>query len=293
MLRHIPITLLVVVFLSGFAYAQSQPTPNPQAISGPSQANGQKTDESPRSSERGTEQMPFVIKIQNGPNENESVANKENENKHIENEGRLVNFTKQLAIATDELVRATQRLFYATAALVATTAFALWIGGLQYCQIKRTNEQAKVSERAYVFAKVMLKQELIHTPSGNSISPICVRFVNRGKSPAMIEKIRAYPVLAATAPNELTCTADSERTLPKGLAIASDRMWEEEVDVRISNKEWGRIEGLELFVYVVGLIEYKDIHGDKHETGFCWHYRNHRGKSEFIISPKTDLNHHN
>jgi len=75
-------------------------------------------------------------------------------------------------------------------------------------------------ERAYVLAKVRLKSPLISNPSG-AVNELTVSFPNRGRTPAMITKIRVYVLIQDEPPRELLeIFPGSDQALPQGLAIA-------------------------------------------------------------------------
>jgi hypothetical protein len=145
-------------------------------------------------------------------------------------------------------------------------------------------------ERAYVFVEVKLKEPLVTTPSGNAGSPVSVCYRNHGKTPAVIIKLRAYPLIEERPPKALLKFPGSENEVSPGLVIGANEPYWGTVTCHISNTEMGEIDRLEKALFIVGRIEYKDVLGCRRKTGFCWQYRHHMQQASFIISPNTELN---
>jgi len=199
------------------------------------------------------------------------------------------------------------RLKITDSLLAAFTFLLVLIGGWQGIQLKRTVDVTKIAaraaqdaaealpkiERAYVFAKVKLEMGLLMTPSGTAKSSMMVHFPNRGKTPAMLTKIRAYAVIQKETPIALRPPQDDEREYPEGMVIKADGMLDQPVTIGISQTEFGEMERKEKTLFCLGRIEYDDVLGDHRETGFCWHFVPRLGGTgTFEITPKTKLNYY-
>jgi len=85
----------------------------------------------------------------------------------------------------------------------------------------------------------------------------------------------------------------AQRTLPQGLVVASGMEWETTIETHITSDELASIRNLDQRLYVVGLMDYFDLLGERRSTGFCWHYSEQPGApGSFIITPDTPLNHY-
>jgi hypothetical protein len=123
------------------------------------------------------------------------------------------------------------------------------------------------AERAYVFGKAIWGPS---SRESDGTVPITLEFVNRGKTPAMITMLRGYPIVSKRAPEALVAFPGEDARLPDGLTIAADRGFAEPMPLKVTDDEWRDIQLRNTNLYVVGLIEYRDIHDVLHQTGICW-----------------------
>lgn len=144
------------------------------------------------------------------------------------------------------------------------------------------------SERAYVLAKVKFPPGLgiVSSHGGQAQTNISVQFPNRGRTVAFISRIRATYSLSAAPPAGLPEV--NAPPLPDGLAIRSDGVFEDKVVAHITTVEEAKIEALELTLFVFGQISYSDIHGEQHETAFCWSYVPRGRGGQFVINPNAN-----
>jgi hypothetical protein len=208
-----------------------------------------------------------------------------------------------LAQSADSLAYVATAVF--SGALFAYTVRLSSIATDQTNQLKRTNDTAAAIERAYIFVTVDLEHpwqwvnpeydpargETVNRTELSECS-LALRFANHGKTHANIERIRGYTVQADTPPQSLDVHADSNRTLPAGLVIAPGSTYPIHMQPRLPTIDADQINAVTTFFYVVGLIDYRDIHGQRQTTGYCWKYVSSMGNSKFVIAESTPLNRH-
>ncbi|MEP6959846.1 MAG: hypothetical protein ABI980_14045 [Nitrospirota bacterium] len=131
---------------------------------------------------------------------------------------------------------------------------------------------AKTIERAYVFAKVELRQQIVSTHEGTAVTQAIAMFMNHGKTPAIIINMSGAHYVTAIAPQELTPTPDDDRRLPEGWVIASVGSFDCPINMHITNQQMAAINAGTSKLYCAGMISYKDILGHKRQTGYCWEY---------------------
>jgi len=155
----------------------------------------------------------------------------------------------------------------------------------------KTANALNLIERAYVLAKVQLNSPLVSNSTG-LLKEMTVAFPNRGRTPAMITKIRAYSLVQDEPPTELMEEyPGSDQPLPQGLAIAADLMFNVPVPIRIFDQDKEDIESASKNLYCLGRIEYDDVLGSHRRTGFCWQYHAWGPrKGSFQIAFGTELN---
>lgn len=161
-------------------------------------------------------------------------------------------------------------------------------------QLKRTNDIAAAIERAYVFAKVKLRKGWAEdNATGMSKCVADVLFCNRGKTHAGIERIRGYASWTSTTiPSVLAEHANADHTLPQGLVIAAGDDFRVTFYPEIPSDVAEQIRARNVEFSIQGLIDYRDVHGQKQTTGYCWRYSEPMGNPEFVIAQGTPLNFH-
>jgi len=127
------VSALIAIALAGSAWGQS-----PQGSPEPPTDQASPPDQGTASTQRGTEQSPFIIKSL--PSQNtESVATSE------------ANKEKEETLAERAIAEFTQKLYYATFALAVIAVFQLGVFIAQCIQLSRTVEHMRITERAYVY----------------------------------------------------------------------------------------------------------------------------------------------
>lgn len=144
-------------------------------------------------------------------------------------------------------------------------------------------------ERAYVFVRVSMPRTPNLSPDGSAESSLFIRISNDGRTPAILDQIRAVAYVADQRPNALP--PSNERVIPPGLVLAANTPDEQTVRFRVSNDEWQNVIGNNgLLLMCCGRIRYRDVLGEMRETGFCWEYQEAADYHGFHISPDTPLN---
>lgn len=141
-------------------------------------------------------------------------------------------------------------------------------------------EEAKaitLSEKAYVFAKVDM-QAGYPLPIQNGMTAInaLALFVNHGKTPAIISNMTGGLHVTGAGisdiPREFPDAPNDERIFSEGWVIASEGTFQLPLKLIIPESEMDEIRRGTKALYGVGWIKYKDILGNKRETGYCWEY---------------------
>lgn len=156
-MRYTLACLVILTALTGNSWSQ-QPSPSPRVESQPPQ--------------RGTEQVPFIVKtLPTPPTEQEAAAKHQEELRKATTDQKIADFT--------------ELLFYATAALAGIAAIQLFVFGWQGWQLKRTVHHLAVSERAHVFGGTN------HATLTDGRRLLVVTINNYGKTPASIGTVAA------------------------------------------------------------------------------------------------------
>ena len=144
----------------------------------------------------------------------------------------------------------------------------------------KTSADALMSaERAYLFLDEDVEADLAGAsePSGREASTgspnsvIKFTFVNRGRTPAILESIAmgVLPGLEPPAKLEATMLA-LHASVPVGSVISANSRYERRLGCpfRLDQAALKQLEQRERRLYFVGRIIYKDVFGNSHETGF-------------------------
>jgi hypothetical protein len=193
--------------------------------------------------------------------------------------------------------------------LVRFTAVLAVVGLIQFWILYRQTRYFQRTERAYVFATIddvgKEKDFIPFDPSGKSATElyikatglstrepsIRVKLSNDGKTPAILTRISADARMFSTKdypPNEEKNIEYGE--IPSGgIIIQSGKKFIFSTPVSISISQWKEIQAKQLLLVCWGRIEYQDVLGNSHKTGFCWEYM--EPNKCFNISPNnTRLN---
>jgi hypothetical protein len=144
-------------------------------------------------------------------------------------------------------------------------------------------------DRAYVFATVTFPfHQLIQSETALNTATVTLR--NYGQTPAVLVKFRADHFFCPghTFPSELGPSV-SDKTIPDGLVIPASGGEEFPVNFVMPGRKWAEVENINEMFGIRGLVNYKDVFGATHETGFCWHFGAHQSQRVLHISP-SDLN---
>ncbi len=131
---------------------------------------------------------------------------------------------------------------------------------------KRAPDAVPKVERAYVFVTVTRQS----VTENDRTLVIKVHFHNRGRTPAMMRMLRTYVVWGDSAPQSLLEHDRANREMPQGLVIASGDEHVETIREHITELQFRDLADVAKHAFVVGLLSYQDVWGDKHQVGFCW-----------------------
>lgn len=189
-----------------------------------------------------------------------------------------------------------------TAALAAIAALQLWLFLRQLKLSEKAARDAETAakaakasadvlpkiERAYVFVEVLISdlERLSLRPPSYQFQ-ITVRLINHGKTPAILTRIRAYTEWSGAPPTQLVSTDRADRPLPPGLVIGSDAFFDVPLPHGVDGEIYNQLMGIETHLYTVGVIEYQDVMGAVHRTGFCWHTYPIGEEVKISISPSS------
>jgi hypothetical protein len=112
-----------------------------------------------------------------------------------------------------------------------------------------------------------------------------VRFTNHGKTPAIIKRIRSYAMWTDAPPSRLTSSEREEKEVPEGLVIGPGGHFDLPVPSEIDGERYRGLFDVVWRLYIVGVIEYEDVMGTTHRTGFAWHTYPIQGEVRVSISP--------
>jgi hypothetical protein len=156
--------------------------------------------------------------------------------------------------------------------VLAVSTILLWLMTRKAASAAKASADALTAiERAYVFVEVAFAGFVSDDGSGDEIHAH-VKIWNYGKTPSVVSMIRAYMVVQPSAPQSLIDLPGADRELPPGLGIATNCAFPIEVSKKLAPREQADIETLAIAVYCVGVIQYADVLGNSHQTGYCWQY---------------------
>jgi hypothetical protein len=214
---------------------------------------------------------------------------------------------RQIVDLTGNLAFYTELLFAATAVLAVLTGGLVLVGFRQVRDARETIAAAKASaeaakdsaaalprvERAYVFVKIRAGSIGYYGRNGKDFGYTYVKvlFFNRGKTPALMKKIRAVPLIQESAPEKLPALSETDKELPPGYIISADGNFEmKDIEVVREMVEMAAVENGTKTLFIAGLVEYDDVLGESRETGFCWQYD--QGQDGLFRPSHSNLNYH-
>src|SRR5258706_941751 len=196
-----------------------------------------------------------------------------------------INFAEWLvAIATTALALITLRLVHYTRKLWRSTSDL----------VEMSEQTNKAIERAYVFPEIHIGDGPRYSLTGNMPWNIDVKYWNSGKTPAILRLLRCESIIAPVfeTPEELNKNPIANNEIAPGMAIPSETAYEGLAPINLTSAQWGDVERKNLTVYVIGLVEYDEVFGERRKTGFCYQHQRVNHQDTFIISPRTKLNYY-
>jgi hypothetical protein len=250
--RLIGLTIITLLFVIT-ANAQSQrPTPRPRVGSNPPKIQTSPKQQTTEYDKRDTEQLPFVVKTITPPKTQEEIdqSRKEHDEKTaIDNS--LVRYTGILAIAT--------------AFLVLITIILSIVGWWQGKQLKRSVDSLIATERAYLFVTV---QHAEGTPHVKWFSEFIV--FNGGRTAAILINVNGSYEKVAPGDTIPQISPDGDHGItPNTIIIPGSPGIDDTKSFRAKKSQAFCADNR---LVCIGRIQYKDIFGVLHDTGFCWEY---------------------
>lgn len=164
---------------------------------------------------------------------------------------------------------------------------------------KRSADSLPRVERAYVFVEVkgsVGREEIDDGIYGTAIGGpknykhivIAAKFFNHGRTPAVIEKFLIYAPVVIVEPTDPFKDSSMTTKMPKGKVIPSGDAVLSNFPIITKDDEWQEVKSGKKRQLCIGIITYKDVFGDIHETGFCWQWV--EGLDSFLATDSEKLN---
>jgi hypothetical protein len=248
-----------------------------------------KTYNDGQSSPRGTDERPFVVKAVPGPKSDDAAQYEKYQAR-----------TKPIYDLLDSA--ATVWIALITFVL-AILNFILWLTTRKTAEAAlKTAEALPNIERAYIFVTVIvLEDEMLRASKGKSFPPIAritVRIWNGGKTPAILTNLQV-DVTEMTSGEPLQADIDKMgNEIAPGIFIKSGEYRDHVVQYPITPEEWKQVSRDDAWLVCYGCVEYRDVFGKPHETGFYWETDplnadlTTKSPNIFTMSNNTDLNYY-
>jgi hypothetical protein len=208
---------------------------------------------------------------------------------------------KEKAADDHATARGTVWLAILTAVLAVIALFQLWLFLRQLRLTEKAARDAEMAanaakasadvlpkiERAYVFVEVIVSSVTLGERDNLYELDITVRFTNHGKTPAILSIIRAYPQWSGTPPQQLLPTSRANQEIPDGLVIGAEGHFDVDLPQSFAHEGWVSLVNGGVYIYVIGRVEYKDVMGNEHHTGFCWQVRSQADGVKATIFPSA------
>lgn len=141
-------------------------------------------------------------------------------------------------------------------------------------------------ERAYIFVNVRRKEEQKEFVVGKNFCAIVV--LNEGKTPAILKRVNKLAkvfVYPYTIP-EYPCVPYPKMPVVEDIIARRDLRWID-VDFILTQEELNHINSGSGVLICLGCIQYEDVLGKLHETGFCWWYELTTNEFYFLDDPNN------
>lgn len=269
-----------------FSFASPPTTPESNRVSESSRTEGTQKDKKSEPTQTETDKLSTSIKeLSTAIRDTNARTPDEHEKEKIQIERKALKADEKIADETEKLAIYTDNIAGLTKLLVVVGAVQLVVFGCQLWLMRRATmdagksaqaalETAKsitASERAYVFAKVADAAHAYNESDMSTRFDITVKFINYGKTPAMPNRCRWAAQEAVQMPQTPGLLPEDVPYWQDGLTIAAGKSMELKIGATVS---WSNLQelGKARNLYCFGILEYKDIFENTHETGFCWHY---------------------
>src|SRR5579864_83543 len=149
-------------------------------------------------------------------------------------------------------------------ALVFFTYCLVVVGWFTMKSNERTSQDI---ERSHVFLAIDIKRRWITNLPGGQNFEVRFAFKNHGKTHAIVVKIEAEVRTVAKLPESIR---EQAIEMPPGLTIGAGETTEEfRVINHVTDADFAMLPNGGRVVLFVGTIQYRDIFGKLHSTGFC------------------------
>jgi hypothetical protein len=270
----VKIFALIAVFVALFCVysieAQSErPSPSTRKEIKPPQKYSPAQQQKPEPDKRGTEQMPFVVKAIPTPKSQAETEQDRKEHKEKTSQGWwIIWLTAVVAVATF---------------LQAIFLFKSFRETRKAANAAKDSADAlPMLERAYIFVnKVRSNTIIMPTPDEYYYGASRIRLnknsfevviENYGKTPAIVKRIEAVAnVFSGAIPHIVGIQYPNMPEITRIIASQKGHSFNFDFDIE-DNQTLEKISSLERKLVCIGCIQYEDIFGNPHETGFCWWY---------------------
>ena len=148
---------------------------------------------------------------------------------------------------------------------------------------KASSDTAQKTERAWLIIRVEIFA--FNLPNEGRGMRAKVIVTNQGKTPAVLRIFRGYLQFRRDVPVALHEHDNARNQMPEGLAIGADSDESFEVFAHLTEDEMNMVRAIDGSVFAMGLVNYDDVMGNNHETGYCWMTQVRFDRIDFYIAP--------
>ena len=173
--------------------------------------------------------------------------------------------------------------------LIGFTGVLVLVSLIQAAILYRQTLHFRRTERAYVFVTLndTDKNFIPSEPSEKSATELFldrmrpsprepsieIELSNEGKTPAILARVNTDAQIFSITDYPTEKTIPEYNEIPSGgFIIQSGKKFVFHTPISISISQWKQIQAKQLLLVCWGRIEYKDVLGNSHKTGFCWEY---------------------